>query len=129
MCASTPSSSAVTVSAILRLTVFARASPHPMSCSPTWLMALSSAAVCHLLGRSCNLFIRCAVKTAEPPQHRYVSCASLTAGKLPVEHSLAIFSRRSDLRRVLCTHAESWCARQPRVVVYDAGEAAIDISG
>ena len=81
-----------------------------------------------LLGRSCNLFLRCAVKTAEPQQHWYVSCTPLTAGKLPVEHVLAIFTRRADLRRALCTRAESWRMWPPRVVVCDAGEAVLEDS-
>ena len=33
------------------------------------------------------------------------------------------------LRRVICTRAESWCLQSTRVVVCDAGEAALEDSG
>ena len=85
--------------------------------------------MCRLLGRSCNLFLRCAVTTAELPQLWYAYRTPHTAGQLSDEHVLAIFTRRFDLRRVICTCAESWRVLPPRVVVCDAGEAALDNSG
>ena len=87
------------------------------------------AAMCRLLGRSCNLFLRCAVMTAEPSQLRYAYRTPPTAGQLSVEHVLAIFTRRFYLRCVICTYAESWPEQPPRVVVCDAGEAALYNSG
>ena len=87
--------------------------------------------MCRLLGRSCNLFLRCAVTTAEPPQlwYMYAYRTPPTAGQLSVEHLLAIFTRRSDLRRVIRTCTEIWPEQPPRVVVCDAGEAALYNSG
>ena len=82
-----------------------------------------------LLGRSCHLFLRCAVTTVEPPQLWYAYRTPPTSGQLTVEHVLAIVTRRFDLRRVICTRAESWRVLPPRVVVCDAGEAALDNSG
>ena len=82
-----------------------------------------------LLGRSCHLFLRCAVTTVESPQLWYAYRTPPTAGQLTVEHVLAIVTRRFDLRRVICTCAESCRVLPPRVVVCDAGEAALDNSG
>ena len=82
-----------------------------------------------LLGRSCHSFPRCATTTAEVPQAWYVFRTPCTAGKLSVEHALAIESVAVTLRRVLFTRAESWRVRPPRVVVCDAGEATLYNSG
>ena len=87
------------------------------------------AAMRRLLGRSCHLFTRCATTTAEAPLLWYVSHTTFTARQPMVEHGLAISTRRSDLRRVICTPVESWRVQRPRVVVYGAGEAALDNSG
>ena len=92
-------------------------------------MVLLTAAKRGMLGRSCDLFLRCAMTTAEPPQLWYAYRTPLTAGQLSVEHVLAICTRRSDLRRVLCTRAESWRVQPPRVVVCDSGDAALEGSG
>ena len=54
---------------------------------------------------------------------------SCTAWQLSVEHILATFKRRSDLRRVLCTGAESWRVQPARVVVRDEKEAVLGDSG
>ena len=113
----------------LSCALLACASPGPMSCSPAPLMVSSMAAMHRLLGRSCHVFPRCAMTTAEVPQRWYASRTLCTAGKLPVEHVFAFFTRRSDVRRALCTCAESWRVRPPRVVVCDAAEAALDNSG
>ena len=67
--------------------------------------------------------------TAEAPQAWYVSCTHFTAWQLSLKHVLAIFSVTLTLRRVLCTRAESWRVRPARVVVCEAGEAALDNSG
>ena len=94
--------SAVAVAAILRLFSSPVASSHvvqPHSADGI----IDGPAMCRLIGRSCNLFLRCAVTTAEPPQLRYAYCTPPTAGQLSVEHLSAIFTRRSDLRRVICT--------------------------
>ena len=81
-----------------------------------------------LLGRSCDLFQRCSMTTAEAPQAWYVSRTHFTAWQLSLKHVLAILSVTLTLRRVLCT-PESWRVRRPRVVVCDAGEAGLDNSG
>ncbi len=67
--------------------------------------------------------------TVEPPQLWYAYRTPPTAGQLSVEHVLAIVTRRFDLRRVICTCAESWRVRPPRLVVCDSGDAALEDSG
>jgi hypothetical protein len=66
--------------------------------------------------------------TAEAPQAWYVSRTYFTAWQLSLKHVLAILSVTLTLRRVLCTRAESWRIRPPRVAVCDSGEAALDNS-
>ena len=66
--------------------------------------------------------------TSEAPQRWYASCTPCTAWQPIFEHASAIFTRRADLRRVICTPAESWRVQRPRVAVRGAGEAALDNS-
>ena len=66
--------------------------------------------------------------TNEAPQRWYASRTPCTAWQPIFEHASAIFTRRADLRRVICTPAESWRVQRPRVAVRGAGEAALDNS-